>query len=428
MRTRSRNIVHTRDVFLGATENYVVHKCDGSTVSASQVLAPHDVFTSAVFERIDDEVGVGQSHAVCHRRMAYSFNEDRSPRILPHTGSPDQGVIYNGLGARRPNTINNITSEWRNWDPSIGGYGYFSQLPNRWSDVSASINETSLRNDVWEAAQQLKADVLLNMVEANQMWPSVKSLATCLPQLRSNWGRIRKVVRTASGSYLAWKFGVSPVLSDAMAIHKYMPKLASDLDAHRRSDSRRFSRLALVGMTYDNEWIDRQTFGSYVVARTTHQGRIIRPSVIRYVLVVKPVIKYQTELFSALDGAMRRFATSPAQLAWEKVPFSFVADWFVDLRGALNAVDKSIGSEPFKVISFTRSRSYEVAADIRNVYYSPCNGSIIEDMPVATIQYKHYERSLASMQASLVWRPRFGKNQAGISAALIAQSLSKLRR
>jgi hypothetical protein len=124
---------------------------------------------------------------------------------------------------------------------------------------------------------------------------------------------------------------------------------------------------------------------------------------------------------------MRRFATSPASLAWELVPFSFVLDWFVDLRGTLQALDKLVGFSPYKVSSFTRSYSYELQSDYYLETYSPCNGSLLQRLRQCSASYRHYERSAGVSNSALPsWNPRFGKNQAGISAALIAQQLSKL--
>jgi hypothetical protein len=45
---------------------------------------------------------------------------------------------------------------------------------------------------------------------------------------------------------------------------------------------------------------------------------------------------------------------------------------------------------------------------------------------LVTEEYSHYDRSIATMgPLKVTWKPRFGKNQAGISAALISQALSK---
>jgi hypothetical protein len=153
-------------------------------------------------------------------------------------------------------------------------------------------------------------------------------------------------------------------------------------------------------------------------------GSVHAPPTIRYVLVVKPNVKYLTPAMSAVDGFLSRFATSPASLAWEKIPFSFMVDWFVDLRGVLRKIDEAVGFTPYEIVSFTRSFSYHLESSWQAKIYSPCNGSVIQLFPKGTIEFKHYDRSMASGDSKVVWKPRFGKSQAAITAALIAQMLN----
>jgi DNA-binding IclR family transcriptional regulator len=99
----------------------------------------------------------------------------------------------------------------------------------------------------------------------------------------------------------------------------------------------------------------------------------------------------------------------------------------VDLRGVLRELDKTIGSSPYKIVSFTRSYGYELQSDYWLETLSPCNGNSLQRFRQCSASYKHYERSAGVSSSALPqWNPRFGKNQAGISAALIAQQLSKL--
>jgi hypothetical protein len=158
------------------------------------------------------------------------------------------------------------------------------------------------------------------------------------------------------------------------------------------------------------------------------QGSIVQQPEVRYVLVVKPnVTPFMTSFFTKADLFMSRFATSPARLAWEKIPFSFVVDWFVDLKGSLDALDKVVKAEPYQVISFTRSFTYKLATDIFYTRRSPCDGSIFFDRSLGSGEFSHYERIPVTAQQSLLrWSPHFGKNQAAISAALIAQQLARI--
>jgi hypothetical protein len=309
-----------------------------------------------------------------------------------------------------------------------GGWDVNSNASLPWGYIlGASLDETTLQNAVLDRARGLKADMLLNAVEANQMWPSIKSIATSLPAMAANWYQMRKVIKTASGAFLAWKFGVSPVLQDMMAVHRYLPRIQEDVLRHAKGDKQRFSITAERVLTSTDGVYYQSSQNGFVVQRFSRQSKVVKPPVVRYVLVVKPSTKYHTAFMSKADLFMRRFATSPASLAWELVPFSFVLDWFVDLRGTLRNLDKLIGFEPFKISSFTRSFSYELQSDYYLETLSPCNGSQLQFFRQCSGSYRHYERSTGFTTGALPsWNPRFGKNQAGISAALIAQQLSKL--
>jgi hypothetical protein len=110
------------------------------------------------------------------------------------------------------------------------------------------------------------------------------------------------------------------------------------------------------------------------------------------------------------------------------MPFSFVADWFVDIRGLLNRIDDSIGATPFKIKSCTRSYTYHLVTDVRNVYRTPCGGTDISNRLCGSASYKSYTREVVSDPGLLLYpKIRFGKTQAALSAALIAQQLRKLR-
>jgi hypothetical protein len=140
---------------------------------------------------------------------------------------------------------------------------------------------------------------------------------------------------------------------------------------------------------------------------------------------VKPSAKHSNELTKAIDFVISRFASSPADLAWELVPFSFVVDWFVDLSGVFRLIDKIIGFSPYEVISFTKTRSYKLGTQAILDVRTPCGGGSIGSY-LSNHTYSFYERSLVSGSALPIWNPRFGKNQAAISVALITQALTSI--
>jgi hypothetical protein len=375
-----------------------------------------------------DELGRGIVHECKHRKLVYQICEDSFMTSSPYT-FPPYGVNHwdSGQAQTGPYSANVKAQPITGWNLAN------DELPYGWSmDSLSSIDENRLKEDVIEASKQYKADLLLDLVEANQMWPSITSLATSLPKLRDEWQRrgrlsLSKTLGHASGSFLAWKFGIAPVISDMMAVHRYLPRFRKDVKRLADRDASRYSRSGVIKLHFSKA--DELDYANgNIISRVSYQGRQVSTPTVRYVLVVKPKQKYTLPFFQAADNFMRRFATSPASLAWEKVPFSFVIDWFVDLRGVLRTIDNMLGVSPDYEVSFTRSFSYALATDQQWSYYSPCGGGQLWSVRSGSAEYKHYERKPVSSQGSLpAWIPQNGKNHAAIAAALITQQLLKLR-
>jgi hypothetical protein len=424
MRTRQSNQILSRRTWAGGTYPRVYTTCAGVVYNDTRTFPSFDVVSEIRDERITDATGRNKSHACVHRLHTRKF----APRHTSDFASPAQnvagtfGVEVSSGTAPWWDLFQNAINTSLAWD-----VGSDTGVPPYWSFGDTSGVEINVVNDLMKRAQQLKADVLLNLVEANQIWPSIQSIAGALPNMARHWHQLRKVIKTASGSFLAWKFGVSPILSDMMAVQRYLPRLEDDITRHIEGDKQRFSISMEVPCQFtDPGWVPVIWNGHDIVSAQA-TGKALKSPTVRYVLVVKPKASYKTAFFQKADAFLSRFATSPASLAWELVPFSFVVDWFVDLSGVARAVDKVVGHSPYEVVSFTRSLSYELSTQERFQYRSPCTGGVIADVTRGSATYKHYERTLVQSGSLPVWNPRFGKNQASISAALILQQLSRVR-
>lgn len=369
-----------------------------------------------------DSTGRAPSNKCIHRTKEVIIDGQMRPLIAPKLDGSGGRVAYAQLDPV--------------WVPSnaywLGGFTSWDvksqagELPVRWSvPASFTLNENVMKNDVLERARGLKADVALNIIESSQMWPSVRSLTQSLPKMAANWGNLRRVISTASGGYLAWKFGVSPILQDMVAVHKYAKRMSRDMKKYSEGATTRVSRSAAIPLAFDATPNQDGTYNGYVWGERTHVGNILKSPTVRYVLVAKP--RSVDKAVNRLDFFTSRFSSSPASLAWELVPFSFVLDWFVDLRGTLSAIDDAVGGIPFDIVNFTRSYSYELAANVDHTFRETCAGGVLSKSNVGQVRYLHYERIPVSTSSSKpLWNPRFGKNQAAISAALIGQQLTKV--
>jgi hypothetical protein len=412
MRTRNRTWINDTVITGASTGVCVKQHCGGTVQNIGTSFGNNTVVKELGTETIEDSLGRGKANACNHTKNWYKIP-------VPTFGS----FVAGGVGPTSVDVYSNFPLLW------YADYMFTSSGltdTSGWSNNIGTIDENAMKNDVLENAKGLKADVLLNLVEANQVWPSLTSLAGSLPNMAKNWKSLRKLIKTASGSFLAWKFGVSPILSDVMAINRYMPKMGSDLKRHRDSEKSRFSVSRVVTWTHTPANINVGNNNGYPAYVVSNQGRVTRTPMIRYVLTVEPTTHYMTGFFQKLDFVVRRFATSPASLLWEKIPFSFVVDWFVDIRGALNALDSGLGFAPYKIVSFTRSYQAGIATDCFVDQINPCTGSVCSTMQVRTSEREFYERTPVQGSSIVTLNPRFGKSQAGISAALISQQLSKL--
>jgi hypothetical protein len=364
-----------------------------------------------------DDKGKSRVNGCIHRRHNYDITENEDILFGDTHGGRTCSVAYSPA------------YYWVDWNKSIynaelaWNVSSDTTVPPNWTITALTAEEErDLKTRLLERARELTADALLNIVEGHQLLPSVRSLATCIPQMRSNWRDLRKVIRTASGAYLAWKFGVSPILSDIMSTIRNAPKLVAAINTKRITQPRRYS----VNRELKYAFGTPLSWDITPLINYSRQGLLLQAPEVRYVLVAEPNTAYGTGIFQALDAVMTRFTTSPARLAWERVPYSFIADWLVDVRGLLDAIDRTMGVTPFKIKAFSRSFTYGFRTDRFTTLKSPCAGNpILDSWRAATAEYRHYERSaVADTQQLLRIKPRIGKTQLGLLSALIAQKLS----
>jgi hypothetical protein len=393
-------------------------------------------------EKIIDGVGKNLPHGVSHSKRSYLVYDQAFPATVGNSGPTGT--------ARHSNMQPNWVEYRKSALDALSSWSYLDLqpdaplVPHRWNIVTSHLNESVLKEDVIEKAKGLVADHVLNAIEADQTWSLLQSAAKLLPYLSYHWSDIRKLYRdfrrkgiysnansaalAASNSLLAYQFGIKPLISDIKATIASTGSLQREIGKIKNQEPQRFSRVAKLPIQFDNTiQVDVRENGIDSWHRT-FIGTVVSDPTVRYVLVVKPKVAYNTQLFAELATLARRFSTSPASLAWEKIPFSFVADWFVDLRGSLRAIDNILGVSPYEVISFTRSYSYEIISTVHHKGLNPCNGQLLYDDPAGTVQFKHYERSVVSDEPSWpVWKPKFGKTQLAETAALITQQLQKIR-
>jgi hypothetical protein len=424
MITKTRSTSDQLYSHLGGNRAVTIDFCEGLPAQEiTSITVPSSAFTcKGKVESITTRSGRGRPNPCKHAKHSFEIGINESIRFALSSGRPG-------------NCSYSPAPYWANWNRDMyNAYGYTDLsyaggpigpygLPTGWEIDTSGINETKLRNDVLEKARNLKADVLLNLLEANQLPGAIRSVAPTLPSLGRSWKQIRKVIKTASGGYLAYAFGIRPLVGDLINIGRYMEKIRQDYKDHLASKPRRYSIVATLPVSYNNP-ITGTSDTVY-----SSQGFAEKAPVVRYVLVVRPARVYHTQLLNALEFGLRRFASSPASLAWERIPFSFVLDWFVDIRSTLDVIDKSIGAYPFEIMAFTRSFSYDCRTEVHVDLKSACGNGTLDSWRMFSASTKYYERTLVTDGWKLpTLSGVFGKNQYSTAAALLASNLKDARR
>jgi hypothetical protein len=135
--------------------------------------------------------------------------------------------------------------------------------------------------------------------------------------------------------------------------------------------------------------------------------------------------QYNTAVFGKLDYLLRKFGTpGPASFVWEKIPYSFVVDWFLNLKGITQELDNLLTGNIKQIsdawVSIKSSEFYQIIMTNNNAI-SPQKGTTL-----ASARLDRYTRTPISPRRPAVFvDSRFGKKQLALSGALLYQKIAK---
>jgi hypothetical protein len=337
---------------------------------------------------------------------------------------------------------------WHEWGLGSHDFVNHDHVPVRFS-VS---EEQLLRNTLDAFYNTNEVDSLLNLVESPELVTGISSLRAKLSNIAriTGVGRIssreslkrlfsrrslKNQVAAVSSGYLYYKFGVAPIAADIRKIGSglktYSKRLKSvvanagqDISVHR-------SALGAV-MPFGHEGTNLPSgFGSSPDTDRSWTATLkpwsVVPSLTCTVRGVREN-KYFGDFFQKLDFLASRFGSvGPASFLWERIPFSFVVDWFVDLSGVLNYLDNALTGNTKKVKEACISTKWDVIAEIYKLRYNTSLTSSVDGAQIAQCRLGFYHRKLVDPHVSVGLNVRFGKSQASITAALVAQMAANLR-
>jgi len=440
MRTRVRTISNTPVAIVPLTYNRYdlgVHVSGPTPYSAgAQSVIPYEKY-----EVISDDISPGRGiKTVEHLKIERSVVLDS----FTSYGNFALNNQYSGQGA----SLNQ-------WVLESGSGLHFPALSGNYWKVTPNASLDALVRDTVDAFYSLnKVDNLLNIVEAPQLVESLASMLGTVRRVRSyilkygllkgyqglrnNWssytikrklGVFGRRGRDASGLYLAYSFGIAPLLSDMRKIQRELKTLRSKIAAELRKQS---GRLVSVhrACQYTFSYIDGSGNKVGYFDDGTHSLRYtgaLDDEKSRRVCTVRgyQTPRYETAAFRQLDYVLSRFGvTGPASLAWELIPWSFVVDWFVDLRHITNLLDNLLTGSPKKIIDVCLSDKIRFTDTA--VLHSGYNPST-QDTVMGRIVTTTYTRNPVLSYNKVGLSGRFGKKQAGLTAALLYQTIANLQ-
>jgi len=287
-----------------------------------------------------------------------------------------------------------------------------------------------------------ETDNLLNVLEFGQTIGTIASACDLLnrainPIRLALAGRVfkrrpgRVTLGDISNSYLGYQFGIAPLISDFKKIQSSFPRTRERLRQLARKALREHSSIASCIATVT---VDNTQLGSAYSPQDSQAG-YLHCQVYPTVQAIRRVgirgtrgVKYESSSFQEVDYLLSRFfATGPAKLAWEKVPFSFAVDWLINLSPLIDKLDNALVSNGVSIKQSWYSEKYSFLAQVFK-HKSGTNDWSEDGTQVALGEYRYYLRESMPPDTNVQLAGRFGKKQAALTAALFHQKVANLLR
>lgn len=302
-----------------------------------------------------------------------------------------------------------------------------SAYADRWEDrgtlgtvpTAPSADLTDLYN---EALSRLNGKVrgqlnlAVSLAESGQTVRMFRDLADLIREARS-WRKLRKqILRTArdpskaiANAYLQWIYGVRPLLSD---IYGIAGNMADGMNGVFNVQARATERVNRVS---------RITRGIHSVPSVP----IVRTETGRRSVTIRLAIRSD----AAFDIA-KWTSLNPLGIAWELLPYSFVADWVFNIGGYMENLETGLhyaGAFQGGYVSNLTAIDVKEVTDASVVSIPNVLDAII--VAKAALRYRNFRRNKL-VSYPLPYPPQikldFGSAQLLSSAALLRQLLSRV--
>jgi len=163
----------------------------------------------------------------------------------------------------------------------------------------------------------------------------------------------RKVFHKVPDRWLELQYGWKPLMSDIIGSCNALNK---SIDADERVIIRVHGKAA---ESYTKKWVKTTDFMPYVY-------QDVEDKIDHYVKVMM-AYHQRNPLLASLSGLG---LTNPAEIIWERIPYSFVVDWFLPVGNWLSAFDADLGFD-FKIGAYMEQTKVRGEGQLRVINPTP---------------------------------------------------------
>lgn len=218
----------------------------------------------------------GIAFLVSQGLMSWPISDDSNPSFSPNLYNTALGRVYDQLRGNIDLSIDG--AQWRQTRATV------KNLTDSMSQLSKAVNDVEKR--YWRVME--------------------------FTPVRRKYSTFKRFLKTISGLWLQWVYGIKPTLS---TLYELVEKAQKPTHNHVR----------IIGKANASASDSKNgsNFGNVI---NSHKGRV------KIFLELAPV----RDLLEDLAGIT---SLNPASFAWEMFPYSFVVDWVVDIGGYMRSME-----------------------------------------------------------------------------------------
>lgn len=293
-----------------------------------------------------------------------------------------------------------------------GSYGYIDEsfLSSVQSHID-SLDDECLRN-LYTKIKNSKLDLATDFAEMTQTVGLISTLAIQIGKaflaLKAGniLGAMKSIIPTNRGeissAFLAFRYGISPLMSDVEGAAQMLAERVLNI-------------LPIgVGSKRKKKFLTTEVYGDITLTFTT-------------VIDVKYKVFYDLNGTESISNLSRLGFTSPTNVTWELLPFSFVIDWFLPIGRFLSSLSALDG---YKVREITRTVS--VRKTVHCDFHIPPVRHESAYYPIQDVDFRWQVERLKVRRETLsdlpslpfpIWRNPFTWGRTANSIALLSQFL-----